>query len=284
MLIDTHCHIHDPAMFANVATSRHLPTPLTPDEYLAAAAKNGVTEVICIGTGAKDSQAAVAFAAAHPHVYATVGIHPEELAHQQLSALLAALETWPVGLPAFRKAKPDAETAPQEEQIVAVGEIGLDYHYPELPKDHQIRLFEAQLQLAAEADLPVVLHIREAFDDAYAVIAHFPGLRGVLHSFSDYLSALDKGLSMGFYIGVNGIATFTKDPDQQKAFTYIPLNRLLLETDAPFLTPKPFRGKINQPAYVRAIGEWVAATRNLNLEAVAQTTTRNAHALFNLGD
>ena len=249
-------------MFAELAKSRHLPPPLTPEDYLSIATKNNVTTVITIGTDAADSQAAVRFAEAHDNVYSTVGIHPSET----------------TDLPNLHQIQ-ELKNSPK---VVAFGEIGLDYHYPDFDQKAQIRLFEEQLQLAQDLDLPVILHIREAYPDALAVLDNFPGLRGVAHSFSDHIKPVEELLKRDLYIGLNGIATFTRDPFQLEAFNAIPLDRLLLETDAPFLTPKPFRGKINHPAYVKNVGEWVAKSRGLTSDEIAKVTTKNASNLFNL--
>lgn len=245
MLVDTHCHIHE---------SYELPV----DEVLARAHDASVTKMICVGTSEESSRLAVNFA--QPGCYAAVGVHP----HDTKDGYAAI-----------------AELA-QKEGVVAIGEIGLDYFYTHSNKDTQIAALKAQLQVAVDNDLPVIFHVREAFDDFWPIFDSFKGLRGVLHSFTDSVENLQKALDRGLYIGVNGISTFTKDEAQQAMFDAIPLGSLVFETDAPFLTPKPYRGKINEPAYVRIIADYHAARRGMSLEEIAQASTHNATALFAL--
>jgi len=167
-------------------------------------------------------------------------------------------------------------------KLVAIGEIGLDYFYTHSPKNVQQAAFEAQLQLSVDYNLPVIFHVRDAFDDLWPIISNFKGLRGVLHSFTDNMSNLERGLSEGLYIGLNGISTFTKDENQRKVFDAIPLEHMLLETDAPFLTPSPHRGKVNEPAFVRHVAEYHASRRGVELEHLARVTTANASSLFSI--
>jgi TatD DNase family protein len=139
-----------------------------------------------------------------------------------------------------------------------------------------------QIEVALEHNLPIIFHVRDAFDDFWPIFEEYDGIRGVLHSFTDSQENLNIALQKGLFIGVNGIATFTKQPEQLAMFDAIPLEKLMLETDAPFLTPSPLRGKINEPALVRTIGEFIAHRRGLSIHEVATQTTANAHALFAL--
>ena len=168
------------------------------------------------------------------------------------------------------------------QKLVAIGEIGLDYFYTHSPRDIQIQALQEQIELALKYNLPIIFHVRDAFDDFWPIFDNFHGIRGALHSFTDTPTNLEQGLKRGLCIGVNGISTFTKDPNQQKMFASIPLARLLLETDAPFLTPIPLRGKINEPAFVRHVAEFQATIRGISVEEIAAATTANAHALFAL--
>lgn len=246
MLIDTHCHIHEPNY------------PLDIGDTLTRAHHAGVNQLICVGTSQQSSREAVAFAAQHEHIFAAIGVHPHE-----------TKDGWEeiIGL------------APH---AVAIGEIGLDYFYTHSPRDVQIRALEAQIQVALDHDLPIIFHVREAFDDFWPIFDNFQGIRGELHSFTDTQLNLDEGLKRNLYVGINGISTFTKDPVQQAMFASIPLEKLLLETDAPFLTPVPFRGKVNEPAFVRNVAEHQAVIRELPLDQIAAVTTANARALFAL--
>lgn len=253
MLTDTHCHIHE----------ADFPIPM--DEVFAHAKAAGVTRMICVGTDEVTSGEAVEFSDQYENVWASIGLHPHDATHGAgaIDKLRALLD---------KKAG----------KIVAIGECGLDYFYDNSPRERQIEMLEAQLQLAHDYNLPVVFHVREAFDDFWPIFHNFPGLRGELHSFTDTEINLEKGLSEGLYIGVNGISTFTKDARQQAVFAMIPLERLLLETDAPFLTPAPHRGKVNEPAFVRHVAEYHANQRGILLEHLARATSANASTLFSL--
>ena len=146
----------------------------------------------------------------------------------------------------------------------------------------QIKALEEQLQLAQKYKKPVIFHVREAFDDFWPILDNFHDIRGELHSFTDTKENLAEALKRGLFIGVNGISTFTKDPAQQAMFQSIPIERMLLETDAPFLTPKPLRGKVNEPAFVRHVAEFHAQIRGISIQEIASQTTTNARALFAL--
>jgi TatD DNase family protein len=248
MLIDTHCHIHE---------SYELPL----DEVLQRAVEAGVEEYICVGTSEESSRQAIAFAQDHSAAYAVIGVHPHDTkdGYQAINDL-----------------------AGTSEKIVAVGEIGLDYFYTHSPREVQLEALEAQIQIALKHDLPIIFHVREAFDDFWPIFDKYPGIRGELHSFTDSSENLQKALKRGLYIGINGISTFTKDEVQKITFDSIPLDRLLLETDAPFLTPAPLRGKVNEPAYVKLVAEYHANRRGISLEEIATATTANARTLFNL--
>lgn len=243
-LIDTHCHLHDQEWF----------TPEQAEEFLRRAHDEGVDQAIVIGTDPTDSKAAEEFAAAHEGVFWTYGVHPEHAGK-------------------FSEVVPKFDKLP--EKLVAIGEVGLDYHYEGYDRTKQIQLFEQMLQLAKDNGLPVSLHIREAFEDALAVLDNFPEVTGVVHSFTGSKKCLRAALERGFYIGVNGLATYTTPP-------LPPIEKMLLETDAPFLTPVPFRGKINSPAMVRIIAEYLAGKMGVAVETLAEQTTNNAQQLFHL--
>jgi TatD DNase family protein len=154
--------------------------------------------------------------------------------------------------------------------------VGLDYHYEGYDREAQIRLFEQMLQLATDNDLPVSFHVREAYDDFFPVLANFPKIRGVVHSFTDNKRVLRRILNeTEFFVGVNGLATYSTLPTP-------PLERILLETDAPFLTPEPFRGIINEPAYIRKIAEWLSRKIGQEYQVIEVETTKNARKLFGI--
>ncbi len=248
MFVDTHCHIHESDY------------TLDPNEVIEAAQEKGVTKLICVGTSEVSSKQAIEFAATREGVFASVGVHPHDTKD------------------GYEKIKSLADS----KKVVAVGEIGLDYFYTNSPREVQIQALKDQIEVALAHDLPIIFHVREAFDDFWPIFDSYSSIRGELHSFTDTKENLTKALERGLYIGVNGISTFTKDEAQQAMFDAIPLDKLLLETDAPFLTPAPLRGKINQPAYVRNVAEYHAKRRGISEAEIAQATTTNAHALFAL--
>lgn len=254
MFTDTHCHIHESSY-------------KEPEQALRRAQDGGVNRIVCVGTDEVTSKEAVEFATQHDKVWASVGLHPHDAkigpsAVKSLEHLLEQYKTPHVG------------------KIVAIGECGLDYHYTNSSKDQQVKMFEAQLDLASRYDLPVIFHVREAFDDFWPIFDSFNDLRGVLHSFTDTMSNLEKGLSKGLYIGVNGISTFTKVENQRQMFASIPVESLLLETDAPFLTPVPHRGNLNEPAFITHVAQHIANLQAINLEELSRVTERNATKLF----
>lgn len=253
MLVDTHCHIHE------------VDYPLDKDEVIIRAREAGVEKIICVGTNTASSQQALAFAAPHSGVYASAGIHPHDSKNGWID-----IENIVDG------------SGQQTDKLVAIGEIGLDYFYTNSPRQFQTTALEAQIQLASDHDLPIIFHVRQAFDDFWPIFDNFHDLRGVLHSFSDSKQNAEKGLARGLYIGVNGISTFTKDTAQQTMFAELPLERLLLETDAPFLTPVPNRGKVNEPAFVRSVAGHQATIRGVSFDTIAKVTTANANTLFTL--
>jgi TatD DNase family protein len=259
MLTDTHCHIHEADY------------PLNADDVVIRAREAGVETLLCVGTSEQSSREAVAFCDGREGVFAAVGVHPHDTG-DGWARVIELLDRY-----SLRDRSVDTV---HSGNIVAVGEIGLDYFYTHSPRATQILALEAQLDAAVRHDLPVVFHVREAFDDFWPIFDNFRGVRGVLHSFTDTRQRLEEGLTRGLYIGVNGISTFTKSEGQKQMFRSIPLNRLLLETDAPFLTPTPFRGTVNEPAFVRNIAEYHAQDRVCSLEEIATTTTANATALF----
>ena len=277
MLIDTHCHLHDREFFSEAQA----------EEMLKRAHENGVEKIICIGTSHEDSLVARDFASRHSNVYWTYGVHPEETGAKSsplgsrpsgpspradgANPRAAALRNPPVGT-----ILTPLNVSSSLNHPVAIGEVGLDYHYEGYNREAQIKLFEEMLQLAVDNDLPVSFHVREAFDDFFAVVKNFPKVRGVVHSFTDNKKNLKKILeTTDFYVGVNGLATYSTLPIP-------PLERILLETDAPFLAPIPFRGKTNEPAYVREIAVWLSQKLEMDFDLVKITTTKNAEQLFKI--
>ena len=249
-IIDTHCHIHDSEFY-----------PDNREAVYSESREQGVV-MLAVGTDERSSRQAVEFAQSHDGVFAVVGVHPHD-----------AKDGWDGIAPLLEQ---------DDAHIVGIGEIGLDYFYMHSSKEDQQRALRAQLELACRYELPVSFHVREAFDDFWPIIDEFPDVRGVLHSFTDTQANLDQALRRGLYIGINGISTFTKDAAQQQLYQELPLAHIVLETDAPFLTPKPFRGKMNIPACVGRIAEHQAQLKLVPVEDVIRITTANARALFGI--
>jgi TatD DNase family protein len=264
-LFDTHCHIHEAVeRLTPVYDKWHEKGPVDPDKMIADARAVGVAYLLCVGTTRADSELAIEFAAQRENIWATIGIHPHE-ASDHMSAnernKFRALASRP--------------------EVVAVGECGLDYYYSHSPKSDQLAMLEFQIELALEHNLPLSFHVRDAFDDFWPVFERYKGIRGVLHSFTDNLANLERALGHGLYIGVNGIATFARDEEKRVIYRTIPQHSLLLETDAPFLTPVPYRGTICEPRHLAVTAEFVAKLRDEQLEQMTAATSVNAISLFN---
>ncbi len=248
---DTHCHIHS-ADYPNDA-----------EIVLSDALASGVESLICVGTSFADSCLAIDFADSHKGVaFASVGLHPHDAKRTNELVLISKLL--------------------YERRPVAIGEFGLDYHYNLSSRDEQIHAFKMQLEMAKTHELPAIFHVREAWDDFFSVIAHFPEVKGVVHSFTGGILEFRKIVKLGLYVGLNGIMTFTKDPRHSELLSGIDLDWVVLETDSPLLTPVPLRGTINTPANVSLVGEFLARELGLSAELVAQKTTVNAKRLFDV--
>ncbi len=280
-LIDTHCHIHEASY------------SLDSNEVIRRARYASVDKMICVGTDQSSSREAVAFVAGRDELFASVGVHPHEAKEgwDEIAELLFSSQLHSGRSRDGFAGTADIRSSSQNEvgsltvrpdKIVAVGEIGLDYFYTHSPKQTQAQALEAQIDMALQANVPIIFHVRDAFDDFWPIFDNFHGIRGELHSFTDTTRQLEEGLKRGLYVGVNGISTFTKDKAQRTMFAAVPLERMLLETDAPFLTPAPLRGKVNEPAYVRHVAEFHAAQRGISLDELAMITTKNASLLFDL--
>jgi TatD DNase family protein len=252
-MIDSHAHLDFPQFDADRPA------------VIARARQAGVSAIVNVGTNLASSRAALALAAEHPFIYATVGFHPHDAQALTDGALV------------------ELRTLAARPKVVAVGEIGLDYYRDYSPRPAQRLAFEALLTLAADVGLPVVVHTREAHDDVLAALRGWKGSAGVVHAYSAGLARLDDVLALGFYVGIAGPVTFPNAGELRTVAAQVPLERLLVETDCPYLTPIPHRGQRNEPAYVRHVVETVARERGLTPEAVARATAGNARRLFGLG-
>jgi TatD DNase family protein len=265
-LVDTHCHIHEVLGNTEVARKWRNASVTDADELVKNAVDAGVTRLLCVGCSVEDSELAVEFAQHRMSCWAAIGIHPHEA--KQYIGETAALARF-----AALAMKP---------KVVAVGECGLDYFYEHSPKIAQEKILRFQLELAQTHKLPMIFHIRDAFDDFWPIFDDFEGIRGVIHSFTADESVLHEILKRGLYIGLNGIMTFTKDSRQLAAAKAVPLEKLVLETDAPFLTPAPQRGTICEPRHVRVTAQFLATLRDEDFDQLANITTQNARRLFNI--
>jgi TatD DNase family protein len=254
ILIDTHAHLDHERFKDDV------------DQVIERAKLAQVQSIITVGADLASSRQAVEFARRYPDVIATVGVHPHDADSVSDSVLneIAILA--------------------QDEGVVAIGEIGLDYHYDFSPRDVQRRVFAIQISLARELELPIVVHVREAYQDVMSILKseHAEDVGGIVHCFSGDREVAKDCLDMGFYISVGGILTFANSQELREIIRGLPMDRILLETDAPYLTPVPYRGKRNEPAYLVHVAEALANLKGITFDEVAETTTLNACKLFGL--
>lgn len=248
MWIDNHCHLPDDD------------APKTA-ELVAEALDAGVGALVNVGCDIADTRAAIAVAHAHPQVWATAGVHPHEAKH---------------GTDGLRDLA-------QDPRVVAIGECGLDYHYGHSPADQQREVFARQIGLAHELGLPLVIHTRSAWDETFEILrAETPPERTVFHCFTGGPGEAEKCLELGALLSFSGIVTFPSAPELREAAAMCPLDRMMVETDAPYLAPVPHRGIPNRPALVSVVGAAVAAERGVDAEVVAEATTANAIAFYGL--
>jgi TatD DNase family protein len=236
------------------------------EAVIARATAAGLTAIITVGTTIPDCKKAVELARLHPPVYAAVGIHPHEVKRIDAGTYDAL------------------RVLAQQEKVVAIGEIGLDFFYDHSPREVQLRRFAEQLDLALELDLPVIIHDREAHAETLRILQQHRGrLRGVLHCFSGDAAMARECLEMGFYLSVAGPVTYKKAEQLRAVVREIPLERLLVETDCPYLAPQPWRGKRNEPAYVMETARCLAGIRGVAAGEMERLTEENARRLFGLG-
>jgi TatD DNase family protein len=246
-MIDTHCHLTDPRLFAQL------------DAVLKRAADAGVDRVVTIGTDIEDAMAAIEVCERKPNVRCAVGIHPNYSADARVEDVAKLRELQ------------------KHRSVVALGEMGLDYHYDRAEPAHQRQIFEAQLQLASEVDRPVVIHCREAVDDTLAVMKSFANVPAVFHCFTGTRDEARKILDAGYWLGFTGVITFKKNDELRDIVAMTPIDRLLVETDAPYLSPEPVRNvKTNEPAFVAHTARVAAQVKGLAYEEFDRVATKNA--------
>lgn len=252
MLFDTHAHYYSEAFDADR------------DAVLSALPEAGVGLVLCPGCDLPTSLESIALAEQYPHVYAAVGVHPENA--------LGLPDDWPDRVRAMTK----------HPKVKAIGEIGLDYYWKEVPRDLQKEVFRTQLALAKELDLPVIVHDREAHADCLAIVKEFPGVRGVFHCYSGSAEDAKTLVKLGFHLSFTGTITFKNARKAPEVIAAVPMERLMVETDAPYMAPTPYRGKRCDSRYVYRMAETIAEIKGLSREEVERITTENGMRLFDI--
>jgi TatD DNase family protein len=264
-LVDTHCHLDMDAFDPDR------------DEVIRRAKDAGVGALITIGSDLKGNIGGLELSRKHDFIYASVGIHPHD-AKDLTEQILDQIKKW--ATPPL----PSLSTGGQRvAKVVAIGEIGLDYHYDHSPRDVQREVFMKQLQFAKEVNLPVIIHSREAEKDTLDIIKESGANNGVFHCFSGDAEMAEQAMKLGFYISVAGPVTFKNVKGLKEVVKTIPDDHLLIETDAPYLTPEPFRGKRNEPSYLVHTARAIAELRHVSFEDIARITTLNAKRLFGIG-
>ena len=253
MLFDTHAHMDDRAFDDDRG------------ELLSRLPEAGIGLLMNPGCSLASSRAACALAKEYDYIYAAVGSHPD-----------AAAEVSPEVLEAYRA------LVRENPKVKAIGEIGLDYHYEDVPREIQKKAFRAQMALAAELDLPVIVHEREAHADGMAIVREFPTVTGVFHCYSGSLEMAKELVSLGWYIGFTGVLTFKNARKALEVAAGLPLDRIVLETDCPYMSPEPFRGKRNDPGKLYRMAQALGALRGLSEEAVQRITLENGKRLYRI--
>lgn len=252
MLFDTHAHMNDPAFDEDR------------EQVLLSLKDKGVEFMMNVGCCLKSSADCIAMAETYPFVYASVGSHPD-----------SADEVNAEVIEQYRKMA-------AHPKVRAIGEIGLDYYYETIPRDTQIQAFRMQMELARELNMPVIVHERNAHDDGMRVVKDFKGVTGVFHCYSGSAEMARQLVNMGWYIGFTGVLTFKNARKAVETAESIPLDRIVLETDCPFMAPEPFRGKRNDPGYLYRMAERLAEIRGMGVEEIHAITTENAKRLYRL--
>ena len=253
MLFDTHAHMDDRAFDDDRG------------ELLSRLPEAGIGLLMNPGCSLASSRAACALAKEYDYIYAAVGSHPD-----------AAAEVSPEVLEAYRA------LVRENPKVKAIGEIGLDYHYEDVPREIQKEAFRAQMALATELDLPVIVHEREAHADGMAIVREFPTVTGVFHCYSGSLEMAKELVSLGWYIGFTGVLTFKNARKALEVAAGLPLDRIVLETDCPYMSPEPFRGKRNDPGKLYRMAQALASLRGLSEEDVQRITLENGRRLYRI--
>ena len=254
MLFDTHAHMNDEAFDADR------------EQMILGLPDKGIAYVMNVGCSLHSSGDCIAMAEKYPFVYASVGTHPD-----------AAAEVDDAVIGKYRQMA-------QHPRVLAIGEIGLDYYYETVPREIQQKAFRMQMELARELKMPVIIHERDAHDDAMRIVKEFKDVTGVFHCYSGSAEMARQLVNMGWYIGFTGVLTFKNARKAVETAERIPLDRIVLETDCPFMAPEPFRGKRNDPGYLYRMAERLAEIRGISVEEAQAATLENAKRLYRLGE
>ena len=255
MLFDTHAHVNDPAFDADR------------DDLLRALPEQGIQYMLNVGCCLQSSRDCVALAQKYPYIYASVGSHPD-----------SADEVNEEVLEEYRK------LCKLNPKVKAIGEIGLDYYYEDIPRDVQKKAFYMQMELARELNMPVIIHERDAHEDGFSIVRQFPDVTGVFHCYSGSAEMAKQLVKLGWYIGFTVVLTFKNARKAIETAQAIPLDRIVIETDCPFMAPEPFRGKRNDPGKVFRMAEKLAELRGISVEEAQRITLENGKRLYRIDD
>ncbi len=252
MLVDTHVHLNSEKFDNNLK------------EVIERALNNGVKTMIVVGFDKKTNARAIELAEEYPFIYATVGFHPtdaKDIKDSDYDLLIKQLK---------------------HKKVVGVGECGMDFYWNKESKDDQIEVFKRQIDLSFEYNKPLIIHMRDASEVTYNILSEYKNLKGVMHCYSGSPEMANNFLNLGLYISLGGPVTFKNGHKPKKVAEMVPLDKILVETDSPYLSPHPFRGKINEPFRVKLVAEEIARIKNMSYEDFANQTTKNAYKLFNI--
>ncbi len=252
MLVDTHVHLNSKKFDSNL------------EEVIQRALNNDVETMIVIGFDKETNARAIELAEEYPFIYATVGFHPTDAQHvkpNDYELLIKQLK---------------------HEKVVGVGECGLDFYWDKEFIDEQIEVFKRQIELSLEFNKPLIIHMRDASEATFNVLSGYSKLKGIMHCYSGSLEMANHFLDLGLHISLGGPVTFKNGHKPKEVAKMVPLDKILVETDAPYLSPHPFRGKTNEPARVKLVAEEIARLKNMSYEDLAIQTTKNAYKLFNI--
>lgn len=256
VLFDTHCHLNVDAFEEDV------------EETIERAKELGVSKFAVVGFDTETIKNSLELSQAHPEIYSIIGWHPTEAGSYSPDIQESLIQL--LG----------------QDKVVAMGEMGLDYYWNTSPKEVQEKVFRQQIQIAKDLKLPISIHMRDAIEDTYRILKEedVSSIGGIMHSYSGDVDYMKRFLDLGMHISLSGVVTFKKAVEVHEVAKVVPLDRLLIETDAPYLAPVPYRGKRNEPGYVRYVAERVAELREMDFEELANVTMTNAKRLFRLED